>query len=158
VYAHVLRRATRLACIAPTRLRSAQSFTLDLVHVGQQQQLEDARQCALFSRPLIFRGFTCSGNNHGFTFHPIEADPKKIIASMRTGHALALRAHSNQPVGCNHPRGAHAPVLSAGIKMDVPDSCSVEPYTGRHTCTGPQTQNLSADGFLSNRQPKVTGW
>lgn len=42
--------------------------------------------------------------------------------------------------------------------MDVPDSCGVSPYTGRHTCTGAHTANLSADGFLSDRKPKVTGW
>ena len=73
--------------------------------------------------------FDTHGTSHGFTFHPIEADPKKIIASMNTG-----------------------------IKMDVPDSCGVSPYTGRHTCTGAHTANLSADGFMSDRKPKVTGW
>ena len=40
----------------------------------------------------------------------------------------------------------------AAVKMDVPDSCGVDPYNGTHHCSGLHANShLSADGFLSNR-------
>jgi hypothetical protein len=82
-----------------------------------------------YARMSALARFDTHGANHGDVFHPIgEEDPKRIIAD----HGKTL--------------------------LDIPDSCSVNPYNGTHKCSSGNASSMSADGFLSDRHKVVTGW
>jgi len=71
----------------------------------------------------LIKRFDVHGHDRGFVFHPIGGDSTSILASMK-----------------------------AGTKMNVPDSCSINPWSGQATCSGASTATArSADGVLGNR-------
>ena len=78
------------------------------------------------------------GANHGYTFKPIEEDPKKIIASLKQGPRVSLSLSVYFCLSLHPSPSAHAPLSSAnaGLFFELASSCPLSASACVAVCLG----------------------